>query len=269
MNKALIITIIVMLILVGVTINVALNGGLFQKAKNASTQTQREIEREQLISTILGAYNSRGSFVINNVINGLPEDVMWCTKEDTTYSDTTETLPSEENWAGSWVITKNNNKFYIDKDGSVLDEEPKLSTNQYGFYEEVVYMGRGEIGEDTYTYFYVYFPQNSTTTFYIKSIIGDFEAVNETADMNIITGGKTYTLNDESTVTISGVIIESDFAYITRYVPRMNILENGNIRWITPELQNGEYSDIPLDDSSTIILEPTNLEFNEIFGSGD
>ena len=61
---ALIITIIVMLILVGVTINVALNGGLFEKAKNAKEQTQKEVEKEELISVTLGAYNSKNDSVL-------------------------------------------------------------------------------------------------------------------------------------------------------------------------------------------------------------
>ena len=123
---ALIITIIVMLILVGVTINVALNGGLFEKAKNASVQTQREADREELIVAMIGAYNNEGSFKISNAISDLPEDVKWCGAEDTTYSETDETTPDAETWEGSWVITKNNNKFYIDSDGTVLDEEPNI-----------------------------------------------------------------------------------------------------------------------------------------------
>ena len=50
---ALIITIIVMLILVGVTINVALQGGLFTTAKEAVKQTQITQVKEMVISDIL------------------------------------------------------------------------------------------------------------------------------------------------------------------------------------------------------------------------
>ncbi len=57
---ALIITIIVMLILVAVTVNVALNGGLFNKAKTAVQQTQKEADREQLLSAVVGAMNDKG-----------------------------------------------------------------------------------------------------------------------------------------------------------------------------------------------------------------
>ena len=54
---ALIITVIVMLILVGVTITVALNGGLFETANKAATGTQKESERERLTEIALANYN--------------------------------------------------------------------------------------------------------------------------------------------------------------------------------------------------------------------
>ena len=54
---ALIITIIVMIILVAVTINVALNGGIFERAKTASTKTQKAAEKEELISIGIGLYD--------------------------------------------------------------------------------------------------------------------------------------------------------------------------------------------------------------------
>ena len=46
-----------MLILVGVTITVALNGGLFETANKAATETQKEIERERLTEIVLANYN--------------------------------------------------------------------------------------------------------------------------------------------------------------------------------------------------------------------
>ena len=47
-----------MLILVGVTITVALNGGLFNTAKGAATNTIIEAEREQLLSAVATAYDT-------------------------------------------------------------------------------------------------------------------------------------------------------------------------------------------------------------------
>ena len=58
---ALIITIIVMLILVGVTINVVLNGGLFQKAETATYQTEASLVKEQLeIAKAIELANAEG-----------------------------------------------------------------------------------------------------------------------------------------------------------------------------------------------------------------
>lgn len=47
-----------MLILVGVTITVALNGGLFNTAQSAATNTMVEAEREQLLSAVVTAYDT-------------------------------------------------------------------------------------------------------------------------------------------------------------------------------------------------------------------
>ena len=47
---ALVITIIVMLILVGVSVTVALNGGLFTTAEEATTDTEKEVKAEQKLS---------------------------------------------------------------------------------------------------------------------------------------------------------------------------------------------------------------------------
>jgi len=58
---ALIITIIVMLILVGVSVTVALNGGLFTTAKDATNKTQLEIDKEQLLELALGAIDNKGN----------------------------------------------------------------------------------------------------------------------------------------------------------------------------------------------------------------
>ena len=49
---ALIITIIAMLILVGVTVNVALNGGVFSKAKQAATEMEKQAIHEQIVASI-------------------------------------------------------------------------------------------------------------------------------------------------------------------------------------------------------------------------
>ena len=57
---ALIITIIVMVILVAVTVNVALNGGIFENAENAKEQTQVAANKETLFSAVVAAMGTDG-----------------------------------------------------------------------------------------------------------------------------------------------------------------------------------------------------------------
>ena len=114
---ALIITIIVMLILVGVTINIAINGGLFGTAQEAKQKMQREVAREKLIAATVGAYDNTGHFVKANVV--LPEGMSWDTENP------------------NCVIAENGEKFYIDPNGTVLDEEPEQKIEYYG--ETLIY----------------------------------------------------------------------------------------------------------------------------------
>ena len=58
---ALIITIIVMLILAGVTINIAVNGGLFKQAQNAAELTNQAAQQEQ--ETINNIVDQMGNYV--------------------------------------------------------------------------------------------------------------------------------------------------------------------------------------------------------------
>ena len=64
---ALIITIIVMLILVGVSVTVALNGGIFNKAKEAAEGTQSESEKEQLLEIAMGLLGPEGTLTYSDL----------------------------------------------------------------------------------------------------------------------------------------------------------------------------------------------------------
>ena len=70
---ALVITIVVMLILVGVTISVSLNGGLFSTAKEATDETQMAKEREELLIAALGTLNQNGKVDLGKLDSSLPE----------------------------------------------------------------------------------------------------------------------------------------------------------------------------------------------------
>jgi len=71
---ALVITIIVMLILVAVTITIAVNGGLFNYAQEASVKTNEAMANEQALgsgkSTVSGA-DWTGDSGVNQTINAI------------------------------------------------------------------------------------------------------------------------------------------------------------------------------------------------------
>ena len=109
-----------MLILVGVTINLATNGGLFEKARTAKTGTQREVDREHLLAALMTGVKEGGDFDITEVT--LPADMKWCEEGISEYPGNGITPIKGQ---GCWVITKNNNKFYVDEYGTILDDKPK------------------------------------------------------------------------------------------------------------------------------------------------
>jgi len=96
---ALIITIIVMLILVAVTVTVALNGGLFKTAKEATSQTEVEKERELLLEVVMGAMGKNGKVDFE--------------KLETMFEDT-----GTEN-GEFFVITESGRKYTITERGSI------------------------------------------------------------------------------------------------------------------------------------------------------
>ncbi|MGN1301062.1 MAG: hypothetical protein ACI4U9_00805, partial [Clostridia bacterium] len=83
---ALIITIIVMLILVAVTINMAVNGGLFEKAGQAVGETENAVNKEQELSN--GKIEIGGVLYdsIDDYINGIPSSVHNWTRTGDTFT---------------------------------------------------------------------------------------------------------------------------------------------------------------------------------------
>ena len=117
-----IITIIVMLILVAVTVNLANeNGGLFVTTRKAASETQAVAEKETLSAELVGGIKAGGEFDISAV--NLPDNMKWCDEGDNDFNSVSKGQPSKGE--ASWVITKNNNKFYVDAYGNILDDEPK------------------------------------------------------------------------------------------------------------------------------------------------
>ena len=78
---ALIVTIIVMLILVAVTINISLNGGIFEQAREASSKTQKEAEKETLISVAVGALDKDTLIIKGDELKTELENKDWTVEE--------------------------------------------------------------------------------------------------------------------------------------------------------------------------------------------
>ena len=102
---ALIITIIVMLILVGITISVSLNGGLFETAQVAKQQTRIQTDREQLFSAVIGALGENGKVDYTKLDSNLPEGF---TGSNGTYINT-ETGNMYEVYLNGSTVSKANN----------------------------------------------------------------------------------------------------------------------------------------------------------------
>ena len=85
---ALVITIIVMLILVAVTINMAINGGLFKKANDASKQMQIEADREELQAAVLDTINDNGDLRLDQVYGNLADHTKWAWDEGNKFTAT-------------------------------------------------------------------------------------------------------------------------------------------------------------------------------------
>jgi len=103
---ALIITIIVMLILAGVSTTVALNGGLINTAKEASDRTQTVSETKMLLEKVMGAIKSDGTVDFDKLNAKLP-DGFTCIEDEETYKI---------------YISETQNKYKVDKDGDVTLE---------------------------------------------------------------------------------------------------------------------------------------------------
>ena len=111
-----------MLILVAVTVNLANeNGGLFVTTRKAASETQAVAEKETLSAELVGGIKAGGEFDISAV--NLPDNMKWCDEGDNDFNSVSKGQPSKGE--ASWVITKNNNKFYVDAYGNILDDEPK------------------------------------------------------------------------------------------------------------------------------------------------
>ena len=162
---ALIITIIVMLILVGVTINVALNGGVFEKAETATKQTQIEAEKEELLSAVVAAIGTDAKVDFDYLDDNLPnkwngEDGTYTSPKGNTYTvDEKGKIEggSKTNKGGNDNIIQLLNKFIS---GEISDKElAKQVKHELSIENENIDSSDGlleMIMDETETYCYMY-----------------------------------------------------------------------------------------------------------------
>ena len=147
---ALVITIIVMLILVSVTISMAINGGLFEYAGRAVSETENAIDREQILAN--GGIEVDGMWYdsIDDVVAGTPHkwtregDTFKCRHCDATYTigdvvnytptgNTSATITAEKSGYSSDQTIKKQDATWIvlgieDTDGNGTNETLLITT---------------------------------------------------------------------------------------------------------------------------------------------
>ena len=220
---ALIITIIVMLILVGVTINVALNGGLIEKARTAGEQTQKQADIETLQTLAIGAYST-----LTNEVD---------------FTKLTEEALKIGFTGSGGTYSKNSVTYKVDKTSAKVEED------------------NGEVGEETIAGTYTsYFGQQGYPTSIIlnddltgKMIMGSnempctYEYDEENGKINMLANGQTMPMDYE--VINNTRIIWVDKSHVAFYTL-------GEIDVIAPlvgKTYYGEYTDE--DSQQTHIYE--------------
>ncbi len=114
---ALIITIIVMLILVGVSVTVALNGGLFNTAKKAVDKTEIASEKELI----------QRAFILAQMGNGVQEGRFRTCLEDEAGAENIELSAFEDEFE---VYFKKSKRYYpVDKNGNIGEPETPVEVN--------------------------------------------------------------------------------------------------------------------------------------------
>lgn len=146
---ALIITIIVMLILVGVTVTVAINGGLFEKTKEGAKGTTIERVKEQITADIVTKIaDKEGEKITKNDFKQIVEPkygTIDASGENLILKDKNYTVPLTEIWN--------------DFDG--------LKINDHGYYENCIY------GTEVYTKYRQYFTEEQQKE--LDQYLPDFE----------------------------------------------------------------------------------------------
>ena len=220
-----------MLILVGVTISVALNGGLFNTAKDAATNTIVEAEKEQLLSAVVAAVGSNGK--VDSTKISLPEGFI----EDANKSTETKLVIQGKNIL--WQIDLNSIK--IEPYTENLDIS-KLLNKAYTW-------------EDSHGYISIAYIINSNEQNKLKLI---------TIDKNT---GKKPEEDDIQDMEMSITNVSSDFSPITIYINdrKVELTPNtafllGDSVYITEEYL---ITDSEIKDGDKLTTDNRNMRYSE------
>ena len=191
---ALIITIIVMLILVGVSVTVALNGGLFNTAGDAKARTKRAIEEEQFFAAKMAAIGEDGKIDFSILDKNLPEGY---TGSNGIYTDPEgRTFVIDENGKKTEVSTveevlaEHEYKYYSTFSGAITDSNNSTTANADATEEE----GRAALYVDG---------EGNGSVVLLKDTT-EISTINITNDVNINLGGKTLTFTGEGYLNLTG-----------------------------------------------------------------
>mgnify|MGYP004541836283 FL=1 len=252
-----------MLILVAVTVTVAKDGGLFETARTAKTGTQKEADRENLLAALTTGYQEGGDFDLAKV--SLPTTTMkWCNESDESF-DLAENIRPSAN--GNWVITKSNNKFYVDKYGNILNKpatDPSKNEESYITFSKDTKLPKFTVAESIpekdYSKFsyaetdkdgkhetnQIWFHNDKGDEFAIKVYGEESVIVLEFSDTDYTYALKATTFEDTAFPETGWYVRDNDGNFITTKLSKQDfpIMEPG---WILGDSIGSKYEDSAID----------------------
>ena len=257
---ALIITVIVMLILVAVTISMAINGGLFEKAQEAGQETNEAVEAEQQLANgqvTIGdkTYNSIDEYLNKDKVETIPttESYVGCyadfngdgTPEGIIYADLAHTVSgrwNNDDWSDYAYTAESGFKSYYIKEENYTEgvfdnnneEEPTAmiapvegTTGKDRFYV----MALKDITTANYTTFYWYYNATGKLNRPVETDYNDFgEGKGNTIAMINDWNKNTATYGEQNTQDMWGVIQEEG---IQEKYPLVTS-QNDSQKWFVP-----------------------------------
>ena len=259
---ALIITIIIMLILVGATINFALNGGLINKAKQAAKQTQIQSDREMLMTAVIASIGLDGEVDFET----LDEEVaiLGFTGSNGRYTsengnvcvvDEYGNIVSESSSSSS-SSSSGSGSGYSSGSGSSSSEDADLA-----YLQTMIGQGLSDVADDSGLMFY---DSNIMVDYVGVMAMGSIEGSPTTIDYPILYKGKSYNMTMDFTDPSNPIITnitentanntDPDLIYIRSFIGKI-------VSDVTSRDKNDNivFNDSNIDYSSAYSGSPINI----------